>query len=84
MNFVKLPRLCSLPRFSLQRILDKSVTIQSVCYIHLTSCIQFGDGPKGDPYDAYVKTKQLYECKLNSERFPIEVTLFSGVICYYY
>lgn len=69
MNFVKLPRLCSLSKFSLKCNLDKSVSVQSVAYIHLTSCVQFGDGPKGDPYDAYVKTKQLYECKLNFERF---------------
>lgn len=66
-----------MPNFSLKSILDKSVSVQSVSYIHLTSCVQFGEGPKGDPYDAYIKTKQLYQ----SKKLPPDVNLKGVFAC---
>lgn len=62
MNKIRLSRLCWWPSSTRKQQLA-SIFLQCSAQIHLNVPIQSIALPKGDPVEAYLKTKQKYECK---------------------
>lgn len=62
MNYISLSRLCYFNK-SLNKQLLPALGLQCTAHIHLNSVIRSVAIPKGDPLEAYLRTKQKYECK---------------------